>query len=197
MKPAGKKGLVLSILAVAAMGLAYWSGLHIRLYNGLQNRLIATGVVQPKPAGISTFQQMPVSETELQELLLEDAEGQTRTAAEYPQKVLFINYWATWCAPCIAEMPGIHELYKQVHPQVGFVMINRDRTFQKAGTFLSQKEYPFELLQVKGPAPEVFRTGSIPLTLVVDRKNGVIYRNLGMADFNTPENKAFLNALLD
>ena len=57
---------------------------------------------------------------------LPDLQGKPHKLSDYRGKWVLVNYWATWCAPCIAEMPGIHELYKQVHPQVGFVMINRD-----------------------------------------------------------------------
>lgn len=195
MRLSKKTLLTFLTLGVLGLGLVYYKGWHIRIYQGVQNRLISGGVVQPKALGIADFEQVTLTPADMDAIRLTDASGTEHTLSDFKEDVLFFNYWASWCAPCVAEMPGIMGLSENLKGQVDFVMINRDRTLEKARQFLDREGYDFAIYKLQGPAPEPFRTGSIPLTLVLDRKTGTVYRHLGMVGFDTPENRDFLKAL--
>ena len=65
-------------------------------------------------------------------LVLVDPEGNVIDAKELKGKTIFMNIWATWCAPCVAEMPNINKLYGNVgsNPDIVFLMISHDKSMR-------------------------------------------------------------------
>ncbi len=64
-----------------------------------------------------------------------DSNGNTVSLAEYKGKIIFVNFWATWCPPCIAEMPSMNKLYADYQMKVVFLFVTTD-SFEKANAFL-------------------------------------------------------------
>ena len=117
---------------------------------------------------------------------LVDAEGRTRTLADYRGKVLVLHLWATWCPACVAEMPRFVEL-QAANPKLAILGLSKDKDEQKHRDFLVQKKVNFpssmqakayieELKKVVGPI------SAIPTTLVVDPKGRIVYRKVGLVD---------------
>lgn len=98
-------------------------------------------------------------------------------------KVVFVNNWASWCPPCIAEMPSIQKLKNSLEMEdVVFVMVSFDQDADKAVAFMKKKGYDFEVYFPGGNYP--YATSSIPATFIIDKAGNVIASHTGMADYS-------------
>lgn len=109
-------------------------------------------------------------------------------------KVVFVNNWASWCPPCIAEMPSIQELKSKLKDvDVEFVMVSFDEDREKALRFMTKRNFDFN---VYFPGQEYpFMTSSIPATFIIDKKGNTVAKNIGMADYSGDEIVNQLKAL--
>jgi thiol-disulfide isomerase/thioredoxin len=82
----------------------------------------------------------------LNQLKVSDLNGNKVNLTEFIGKPLVINYWATWCAPCIKEFPHFEELKKQAGENVNFIMIS-DESVEKINKFSMSKPYTFKYLK--------------------------------------------------
>lgn len=113
-------------------------------------------------------------------------------------KVVFINIWATWCPPCIAEMPSINELYKtyQTNSDIVFLLVDADDNLQKAENFISQKGFKLPVFIANTNIPSEWFEGTLPTTIVLDKKGNVVYNDAGAANYNSQKFKNFIDGLL-
>lgn len=123
--------------------------------------------------------------------------GKNIDMAELEGKVVFINFWATWCPPCIAEMPNINKLYQnyQNDQDVLFLMISLDDDFDKAKAFREKKGFDFNVFEPQSNLPKEFQSQGIPATFVLNKKGEISYTHMGMGSYNTKKFKTFLNDL--
>ena len=126
-----------------------------------------------------------------------DAGGRETDLSEKRGKVMFINFWATWCPPCRAEMPSINALYNKVkaNKNIEFYMVDVDSKTEKSLKFMSQKKFD---LPVHAPAsfiPAEIFDGNLPTTVVISAEGKVVYHHIGMADYDHPDFLTFLNSL--
>ncbi|WP_353136931.1 TlpA disulfide reductase family protein [Pseudopedobacter sp.] len=112
------------------------------------------------------------------------AEGKLIKMGDLEGKVVFLNFWATWCPPCIAEMPSIQKLYNQMSNEIEFVFVDVDGQFEKPLSFLKKHNYNLPLFVSASPIPETVFDGSLPTTLVIDKKGNVVFRHRGMSDYS-------------
>ncbi|WP_324288506.1 TlpA disulfide reductase family protein [Pedobacter sp. SL55] len=77
------------------------------------------------------------------ELRFKDQDGKIVTLNELKGKVVFLNFWATWCPPCLAEMPSINKLYEQYKnsADVVFILLDADSNFEKANGYMKARKY--------------------------------------------------------
>lgn len=130
-------------------------------------------------------------------LTLKNQKGELLDMADLEGKVVFINFWATWCPPCIAEMPNINKLYQTYKDDedVVFLMISIDKNFDDAIAFLEKKGYDFDIQEPQGRLPRDFSTRGIPNTYVLGKDGEIAYRKMGMGNYNTQKFRDFLNDL--
>jgi cytochrome c biogenesis protein CcmG/thiol:disulfide interchange protein DsbE len=102
-------------------------------------------------------------------------------------RVVVLNFWASWCAPCLEEMPSLQALQQQM-PQVQIVMVASDETFTEYQTYL--QKHPLPLLTVfdeKQASNALYGSFRYPETYIID-KQGVVRRKLiGPQEFTSPE----------
>ncbi len=115
---------------------------------------------------------------------LEDMNGNQVLMSDLEGKVVFINFWATWCPPCIAEMPSIQQLYDKFGDKVVFLMVSSEPANVING-FLARKGYTLPIYHtVGGSEPNEFRTKSIPATFLLSKKQRVVIKKTGAAKWN-------------
>jgi len=107
-------------------------------------------------------------------------------------KVVVLNFWATWCPPCIREMPSLQSFYNQYQgsPEVEFLVIEVDNKPDLARAFVEKNNFTFPVYSPAGMIPEAFLEQSIPTTVILNKKGEIAYRHEGMSDFMAQD---FLN----
>ena len=120
--------------------------------------------------GILTLS-LPSDEQKLPTLALVSLQGSTVNLAQFEGKPTVVNLWATWCPPCVREMPVLHEA--QLHnPEVNFVFISQGESAHRVGPWLAARNLSLRnvLLDTQGQAPGVFKQRGLPTTLFFDAK---------------------------
>ncbi len=191
------------IFAIVAITL-YATGLHTEVIGFAQRGLLATGLMNPDVEEIAQVRNnennddkasMPnVTKADF-DLKLIDAEGKTRSLEEFKGKVIFLNFWATWCPPCIAEMPSIDKLHEEMGDEVAFVLLSFDDDFEMAKAFNKRKGYDLPIYAPASNLPSMFQSSSLPTTYVIDANGNLALTHKGMADYSDREFKKFLNTL--
>ena len=127
----------------------------------------------------------PIADTGLPVEMV-NSDNQPVALADLRGKVLFVNNWASWCPPCIAEMPSIQELKRKLKDvDVEFVMVSFDQDREKAMKFISKRKLDFDVYFPGQKYP--FVTSSIPATFIVDKSGKVVFEHVGMADYSSDE----------
>ncbi len=126
---------------------------------------------------------------------LRDLNGTPRTIEIGMGKVIFISYWATWCPPCIAELPSIEKLYADYGEQVNFILITNEDP-EVVTRFLEKKQYDLPVFNPRMQTPEALFDRSIPTNYVIDGKAKVIIKETGVADWDSEKVRGVLEELI-
>lgn len=111
------------------------------------------------------------------------------------EKVVFINFWATWCPPCRAEMPAIQNLFDLYKDKVEFIFVtNEDHNI--VNTFLNEKKYTLPSYNQYNNTPKEFSISSIPATYIINKKGEIVVHKVGPADWDSEKTKNLLDQLL-
>ena len=110
-------------------------------------------------------------------------------------KPVFVNIWATWCPPCIAELPSILGLYESYGDRVNFVLASNEQK-QKIDAFLKKNNYDKTPFYQYNRLPLEFKTESIPTTYILDSNGKVVLIKKGAARWNSGKIKRLLDGLL-
>jgi thiol-disulfide isomerase/thioredoxin len=124
-----------------------------------------------------------------------DSNGNTVSLAEYEGIIISVNFWATWCPPCIAEMPSMNKLYADYQMNVVFLFVTTD-SFEKANAFLVKENLQLPVFQSVSNLPIDMESTTIPATYVIDQHQNVIIAKIGPADWNNDTFRLKLDDLL-
>ncbi len=189
-----KRDLIEWAVILTTITILYATGLHTEVLGRIQQVVLWTGLIQPE---------MEIAETEQEpadlDMELVSLEGKSVNLADFRGKVIFLNYWATWCPPCIAEMPNIQALYDEYsqNDQIRFVMVSRDEEPEKARSFLERKEYSLPAYRLVGPRPQNLQSSILPTTIVINKEGKIVVKEKGMANYNTRNFRNFLDSLIN
>ena len=116
-----------------------------------------------------------------------DSLGNTLAISDLKGKVVFINFWASWCPPCRAEMPSLEELYKKLKDDNRFVFlfINEDEDGNKAIQYFEKNNFTMPLYYQVGQVSDEIFSGTLPTTVVINKEGKVVLKHEGMAEYNT------------
>lgn len=107
-------------------------------------------------------------------------DGDTLNTSELKGRVLFVNFWATWCPPCVAEFPAIQRLYDLLGQKVAFVLVSDEPTSTVA-RFLEKHNYRVPVYRPIGPTPADFNATALPTTFVITKDGRMAIRKVGSA----------------
>jgi thiol-disulfide isomerase/thioredoxin len=133
------------------------------------------------------------------DLTFADGEGKTRRLSEWRGGIILLNLWATWCAPCKAEMPSLDRLEAKLGGD-GFTVIalsvDRGGAKKPAAFFAREGISRLKLYNdATGEASRRLGAAGLPLTLILNAKGEAVARFAGPADWDSPEMIAQLEAL--
>jgi thiol-disulfide isomerase/thioredoxin len=113
-------------------------------------------------------------------------------------KVVFLNFWATWCPPCQEEMPSIEALYRRFQGKdLEFLAVDIQEDKDEVAAFMKEYGLSFPAaLDSTGRISAEYGIRGIPATFIIDREGGVIAVVVGSRDWNTPETAAALETLI-
>jgi len=119
--------------------------------------------------------------------LFTNTEGRTMSTADLKGKVVLVNFWASWCAPCRAEMPSLEALYKKLgkDDRYVFLFINEDDDQAKAIAYLKKDKLTIPLYTGSGNIPDAIYSGTLPTTIVLDKEGKIVFKHEGVANYNT------------
>lgn len=186
----------LSTIIVGALALTLLTVPEAKAF--MQKGLLKTGLFNPK---LETLDAEKIKEATVTpyEMELINAQGETVSLQDLEGKVVFINFWATWCPPCIAEMPSIQVLYDKFKDdeEVVILTVEVDRKPQKAIEFMEKRNLTLPVYFPNSAIPREFFKGSLPTTIILDKKGNIAHTTLGMADYSGQDIVDFLNLLKD
>ena len=176
-----------------AAGATLASGLVVR-------KLVAHGRQMPDDDGeMPRFGQVQASApTKLPDLQWQQPDGTVRTIADYAGKGVVLNLWATWCVPCVAEMPALDAMAAAVRPDVVVLPLSSDRGGAAAvQRFYQQhgvKNLPI-LLDPTGAVVRALGARGIPTTLLIDAEGRERGRLEGGADWDSDKTVSMVRLL--
>jgi len=130
---------------------------------------------------------------------LEDLKGKKLELKNFKGKVVFLNFWATWCGPCKEEMPSMETLYQQFKEKdFVFLAISVDYEGRKpVKEFIEKERYTFPiLLDPKYETFDLYKVKGIPTTIIIDKNRKMIGKAIGPRNWKSPEVISLLNLLL-
>ena len=153
-----------------------------------------TGIHLPQPK-LLTSAIIPNSQFEL---TFKDQNGSIVTLTQLRGKVVFLNFWATWCLPCLAEMPSIHKLYSHFknNKDIVFIMLDADSNFEKSNAYMDRKKYEMPIYHLTGKVSDQIFSGALPTTIVFDKQGRISFKHQGFAKYNSKTFIKFIDQLI-
>lgn len=132
---------------------------------------------------------------------LEDMDEEKVKFSKYLGKVVLLNFWATWCPPCVREMPSMEKLHQQVNAEnFKVIAVNQMEDVDQVFAFTGQLDiYPsFEILFDKtSKVSQDYAVRGLPTTYLIDKQGNIRYRAVGGREFNHPEVIKIINKLIE
>ncbi len=130
---------------------------------------------------------------------LTDLQGKRQSLPDYRGDVVLLNFWATWCGPCLVEMPSMENLYRDLkHEGFAILAVSSDPQGREVTRpFAASRGLTFPVLhdadyRVSGR----YGVRTLPMSFVIDRHGTLTHRVFGARDWNSPEARTLIRTLL-
>jgi thiol-disulfide isomerase/thioredoxin len=110
-------------------------------------------------------------------------------------EVVFLNFWATWCAPCVAELPEIQKLYEKYGDRVAFMLVTNESP-EVVKAFMEKHGYVLPVFYMGTTPPQALAHNSLPTTFIISRDGKVVTRKKGAAKWNSRATEKIFEGLL-
>ncbi len=174
-----KFGLALDILVV----FLFIATLIPQTRMELMTFLIKGRMLVVQPSVLESDESVTLDKSDYQ-LLFKDLSGNNFDFSQLKGKVVFLNFWATWCPPCVAEFSEIQELYNRYkdHPNVAFLLVsNEDPAVIRK--FIKKNNYSIPIYLQYDRLPQALSSASIPTTFVISKAGKIIIREVGAVNW--------------
>lgn len=126
---------------------------------------------------------------------LTDLEGKEVDLADYEGKTIFVNFWATWCRPCIQEMPSIAALQKQLEGKNIEFFFASDEEVEKIQKFMESRKMSLNFVRIENP--ESLGIEALPTTFIFDRNGNLVFSETGYKKWDEPATINMVTNLID
>ena len=116
-------------------------------------------------------------------------DGKKISIAEYKGKVIFLNIWATWCPPCVEEMPSMEKLYQKLKGESFEILaVSIDVSGSESVLpFMKKHKLSFPaLLDTKGDIKSLYQTTGVPESFIIDKEGIIVEKIIGPRDWASP-----------
>ena len=127
---------------------------------------------------------------------LQDLSGNPYSLAQDEKKVIFLNFWATWCPPCIAELPSIQRLYDHYGENISFLLVSQEKP-EVVQAFLQKNHYTFPVHIQTIQSPTIFQTRSIPTSFIISPEGKIVMEKKGAAKWDSKKIVRFIDKMLE
>jgi peroxiredoxin len=131
---------------------------------------------------------------------LKDLDGRKVELKQFREKIIFLNFWATWCNPCKGEMPSMEVLHQQFKEK-NFILLAISVDYggsKPVKEFINKHHYTFPvLIDPKCKTLELFQVKGIPTTFLIDKKGRMVGKAVGPRDWKSPEVISLINLLIE
>ena len=124
-----------------------------------------------------------------------DLEGNSVSFGVGQGTITFVSYWATWCPPCIAELPSIQKLHADYGQAVQFLLLTQEEVGM-VRQFLDRKGWEFPVYFPQMAPPEALQENSIPTNFLIDGHGNIVIKETGAANWNSGEVRNLLDGML-
>ena len=133
------------------------------------------------------------------EIQLKDAYGNTVRMSDFRGKVVFLNFWATWCAACVVEMPSMEKLHGKLKDKdFAMVAINVQESDTQVKAFFEKMKLSFTaLLDSNGAVATGFSVNALPTTFVLDKEGKIVGTAIGPREWDGRASIALFEHLIN
>jgi len=122
-------------------------------------------------------------------------DGKSVELGTFRGKVVFLDFWATYCGPCLAEMPGIERLAQSLNNEgVAFLAVTREKP-ERVQAFLRKNHLAIPIYLADEKLPPDLLVQGIPTTYILDRNGNAVYRSGGGSNWDDDDVRSFIRAL--
>ena len=174
----------------------FFTVMLLLLFNPTAKGLVVQGLMKVglfKPDVKNGAKPVPISAN----VSLKDKNGNILSLASLQGKVVFINFWATWCPPCRAEMPSINSLHQKLKDDKNIVilMVDIDGNLNKSVAFIKKQNYDLQVYKALNAIPSDLLGQAIPATVIINKNGKLVFKHDGMANYDNNEILDYLKKL--
>jgi thiol-disulfide isomerase/thioredoxin len=138
---------------------------------------------------------LPANATADYEWSVRTLDDQPVEMASFKGKIVFLNFWATWCGPCVAEMASIQRLWELTKDDGAAFVVASNEEPGKISAFLEKRRLTLPVYRMKGEPPAAFQTTGIPATFILSPDGRILLKHIGAAQWDHPDAVTFLRGL--
>lgn len=159
---------------------------------GFKVKVFASKLLSSSAAMVKEGMKVPLDSYQWK---LTDLENRSFDFEDQRGRIVLVNFWATWCPPCVAEMPSMQDLYNDYGDKVTFMFVTSDDR-QKVLNFLKRKNLDLPVYYPASETPKTLKSKLLPTTYIIDREGKIAVAETGAADWNSSETRELIDGLL-
>lgn len=123
----------------------------------------------------------PIVDKPAPDFSLQNLSGQNVQIQDYRGKVVLVNFWATWCGPCVEELPLFQKYHELYSPEFVVLAIDNQETVDKVQPFVDQLGLTFEiLLDLDASVSVLYQAFGLPTSAIIDQEGMIRFQHIGI-----------------